>query len=228
MTLQEKLNQLGNYTSQLLRKNFGRGPESCYATFRTPFVIFYIRGFLSPMEEVLLKQGHSDTIDVSRSIVIESLLPELKGVIQVTLETEIREFYHDWNFPNNTGIIAAVMDPTSSQVEPLDDGFPVQEKLEYEITRISHMVEKTPDKIESFQISPKLYVVMRTGILVPVEKALVAKGYQQILAVTKDEMEKASFHRDGVFEEVFQQQVADIFVDWNVKEDKSLMCFVLK
>ena len=46
--------------------------------------------------------------------------------------------------------------------------------------------------------------------------------------VTKDELEKSYLHRDSRFEEIFRNPVADIFVDWDFSEDRSIMCFVLK
>jgi uncharacterized protein YbcI len=77
-------------------------------------------------------------------------------------------------------------------------------------------------------ISPKIFLVKRDGILVRIERVLNAKGFEQTLLVTKDELEKSYLHRDGRFEEIFSNPVADIFVDWDFNEDKSIICFVLK
>jgi len=73
-----------------------------------------------------------------------------------------------------------------------------------------------------------MYLVKRDGILVQIEKQLIIKGYEQTLMVTKDELEKSYLHRDSRFEEIFRNPVADIFVDWDFSEDRSIMCFVLK
>lgn len=189
MDLQEKLKQLNSYASKLLRQNFGKGPTACQSFIGYRYLVFYIFDFLTPMENILLQQGHADSIDTSRSIILESILLELKGVIQL---------------------------------------FPEQSLLEAEISRISEMVEKVPDRIESYRIASKAYIIVRSGILVPIEKTLIAKGFQQILAFTKDELEKTYLHRSGRFNGIFQSAVSDIFVDWNFKEDKSLMCFILE
>jgi uncharacterized protein YbcI len=156
---------------------------------------------------------------------MEHLLEEIKGVVQVSISVEVREYYHDWNFPNNSGIIIFVLEG-----ELTEDALEVQvdsASLEREVARISMLVQKVPDQIHIFPISPTVIVVERKGILVQIEKALISKGFQQELKFTKDELEKEYFHRDGNFEALFQKSVKDIFVDWNFKEDKSLMAFIL-
>ncbi|GAA0357565.1 hypothetical protein GCM10008968_11570 [Bacillus horti] len=152
-------------------------------------------------------------------------------MIQVTFDIEVGSFYHDWNFPNNSGVIIAALQhdeqrfvqETRGEEESVDI-----EKLEAEVNRISGLVQKVPNETTVHRISPTIYVVLRIGILIPIEKALIAKGFEKELLFTKDELEKAHFHRSGQFEQIFRRQVNDIFVDWNLKEDKGLMCFVLK
>jgi len=224
---QQKLLDISSFTSKLLRKNFGRGPQSCHAFFNHHFLVFYIRGFLSPMESILLEKGNADNIEISRNIVMQMILAQLKGVMELEFKQDIVDFYHDWNYPNNTGVIVVVFEngitPVSSHEQPNQS-----KALIAEVERISGMVQKVPDRTEVYQVSPKLYIVKRIGILVPIEKALIAKGFQETLLVTKDDLEKTYFHRDGRFEEVFQQPVADIFIDWNLQGDDCIMCFVLK
>jgi uncharacterized protein YbcI len=177
------------------------------------------------MEEILLKQKQRKTVDDARTLIMEHLLEEIKGVVQVSISVEVREYYHDWNFPNNSGIIIFVLEE-----ELTEDALEVQvdsASLEREVARISMLVQKVPDQIHIFPISPTVIVVERKGILVQIEKALISKGFQQELKFTKDELEKEYFHRDGNFEALFQKSVKDIFVDWNFKEDKSLMAFIL-
>ncbi|WP_010677815.1 Na-translocating system protein MpsC family protein [Bacillus timonensis] len=226
MNLQEKLKYISSYTSKLLRSKFGRGPESCFAGTADHFLVLHIRGFVSPMEEVLLQENQHIQVDRARDVVIKSILAELKGVFQVTLETEVKVFSHDWNFPNNTGVIIAELDQTLVPMEKNEEvNFLL---LESEVERISCLVEKTPEETLSFQITPKIFIVKREGILVPIEKALIEAGFEKELHFTKDELEKSYFHRHGKFDQVFHRSVTDIFIDWNFKNDNSLICFILK
>lgn len=226
---QQKLMDISSLTSKLLRKNFGRGPESCFAFKNNDFLVFYIRGFLSLMESILLESGNSDNIDISRSIIMQSIFTQLKGIIELEFEQEVKSFYHDWNYPNNTGMITVAFEKDITNEKNQAGSQPPEfNRLIDEVERISAIVEKIPEKTMAFQIAPKLYLVKRDGILVQIEKTLIEKGYEQILLVSKDTLEKSYFHRDAHFEDIFKQPVADIFIDWNLNEDNSMICFVLK
>ncbi|WP_342047750.1 Na-translocating system protein MpsC family protein [Bacillus sp. OTU530] len=226
--LQQKLMDISSLTSKLLRKNFGRGPEACYAYANEQFLVFYIRGFMSPLESILLENGNPDNIDISRNIVMKTVLNQLKGIIELEFEQDVECFYHDWNYPQNTGMITVQFEGDITKQVHQDNGSIDLKPLIAEVERISILVQKKPEKTEAFFISPKMYLVKRDGILVQIEKQLIIKGYEQTLMVTKDELEKSYLHRDSRFEEIFKNPVADIFVDWDFSEDRSIMCFVLK
>ncbi|ULT57906.1 DUF2294 domain-containing protein [Neobacillus drentensis] len=229
LPMQQKLMDISSLTSKLLRKSFGRGPESCYAYANERFLVFYIRGFMSPLESTLLENGNSDNIDISRHIVMKSVNNQLKGILELEFEQDIESFYHDWNYPQNTGMIAVEFEGDIAQPMARNQGGSVDLKpLIEEVERISILVQKRPERTEAYFISPNIYLIKRDGILVQIEKALVSKGYEHTLLVTKDELEKSYLHRDGRFEEIFHNPVADILVDWDLSEDRSIMCFVLK
>ncbi|OLO42195.1 hypothetical protein BTR23_02945 [Alkalihalophilus pseudofirmus] len=226
MEIQEQLKHISSYTSKLLRKNFGRGPESCQATLNGKHLVLYIRGFISPMEEVLVQKGQQNYVHSARDVIIGDIIIELKGVVQVTLQTDVHEAYHDWNFPNNSGMV--ILELENEVLESDEDlGFKIH-TFEQEVSRISSLVQKVPEQINTVVHTKNILLVERVGILVPIEKALVHKGFTSELILTKDELEKKYFHRDGKFEEIFHRRVQDIFIDWNLIEDKSLMAFILK
>jgi uncharacterized protein YbcI len=222
---QDKLNSISSYTSKLLRRNFGRGPESCQSTVSNGHFVIHIRGFISPMEEVLMEQGQRDQVERARTIIINHIIEELKGVIQVSLEREVEEYYQDWNFPNNTGIIIFVLSETERKEIP--EKVMMIKDLESEVARISELVQKVPDKINVYSLSSSIYIVERKGILIPIEKALISKGFANELRITKDELEKKYFHRYGRFSEIFNGGIRDIFIDWNFPADKSLMAVIV-
>ncbi|WP_241558969.1 Na-translocating system protein MpsC family protein [Oceanobacillus halophilus] len=222
---QNILNSISSYTSKLLRKNFGKGPKSCQTTVNHKFVVLYIRGFISPMEEVLISQGQTNQVTKARNVIINQVLEELTGVIQVSLNSEVEYYYHDWNFPNNTGNIIYVLNEEirNENINSMIDN----SLLEQEVARISELVQKVPDNINIYPVSSTIYLVGRIGILVPIEKALINKGFKDELLFTKDSLEKSYFHRYGKFKDIFKSDIKDIFIDWNTKEDKSLMAFIL-
>lgn len=225
MVDQEVLNSISSYTSKLLRKNFGKGPKSCQTIINHHFVVLYIRGFISPMEEVLMSQGQTSQVEKPRNVIINHVLEELTGVIHLSLNRDVEHYYHDWNFPNNSGVIIYVLNEevNKENFKPTIDN----SLLEHEVARISELVQKVPAHINVFPVFPTIYLVERSGILIPIEKALMEQGFKDELLITKDRLEKSYFHNYGKFKEIFNSEVTDIFIDWNTKEDKSLMAFIL-
>ncbi|MCI3926860.1 DUF2294 domain-containing protein [Paenibacillus sp. TRM 82003] len=229
MMFQEELKKISSYVSKLLRQKFGRGPEACFASAYGNYLVVTIRGFMSPMEEVLLQNDREDSVDRTRSIIVASMLPEIKGVISLSLGMETSRFYQDWNYSNNAGVIIAVFDEELPQ--------PVQRQAEIhidfdafrdEVSRISGIIQKVPDKTEVHPITPKLILVLRMGILVPIEKALLARGFESELRSAKDELEKRHFQQSAIFEKLVGGTLENVFVDWNFHHDDSAVCFQLK
>lgn len=226
--IHQKLSDISSLISKLLRKNLGRGPDFCHAFANHRFLVIYMRGFLSPMEAILLEHGNLDHLKFSRNIVMNSVLANLQGILEHEFKQDVQHFYHDWNFEKNTGMITVVFENNILSVDEKIFPFSEYDRLIHEIERISALVQKTPDRTDAYRITPKLFLVKRTGILIPIEKALIAKGFQQILLDTLDEMENSCYELQGRFVDIFKQPIADIFVDWNLKEDKSITCFMLR
>ncbi|WP_167577770.1 Na-translocating system protein MpsC family protein [Ammoniphilus sp. YIM 78166] len=224
----EQLKHISSYTSKLLRQKFGKGPESCHASYGSRYIVLYLRKFICPMEEVLLAQNQYETVTHSRHTIIETILVELKGVIQVTMDVEVLEFYHDWSYENNNGIIVAYVQDGQADFAPEESDFPEKTALEQEVSRLSFQLQKLPGTIESFKISPKIYIVIRYETLVYIEKALIHKGYGKVLKITKNEYEKKLLHSDGRFEQIFGNKVTDIFCDEDFSLDKALTIFFTK
>lgn len=173
------------------------------------------------MEEELLKQGEAEHIEILRNAIIKPILEELKGIIHVVFQEDVAETYHDWNLPNYSGLLIFGLENsihTSTEQMSFDIG-----RFEANIARISQLVQKVPDQINLFFLAKQVLLVERKGILIPIEKALIDRGFGEELKMTKDELEKTYFHREGNFVDLFNKKIADIFIDWNFKEDKSLM-----
>ncbi|MFD1637718.1 Na-translocating system protein MpsC family protein [Evansella tamaricis] len=226
MNNQDILSKISSYTSKMLRQKFGRGPESCRATLGINHLVLYIRGFVSPMEEVLLKTSQTAYVNHARDVIIKHVMEELKGVVQISLDVEVEEYFHDWNFTNNTGMLMLVLNGTT-ETEQVHPNFNKQ-ALELEVARITSLVQREPDAIKTYILSENVILVERIGILIPIEKALILKGYSSELLLTKDDLEKSYFHRDANFNTIFTTPVQDLFIDWDFKEDKSMVGFVLK
>ncbi|MDQ0230370.1 Na-translocating system protein MpsC family protein [Metabacillus malikii] len=225
MQIQDQLSTLSGYASKLLRKVFGRGPKSCQAFANQQFLVIYIRGFLSPMEEALISQGRNDYVERARNVIMKPVLEELRGVIQITLDVEVNETYHDWNISNYSGLIMFVLNSSLHNSNHLI-AFNSAE-LENQVSQISAQLQKVPDQIHTYSLSEQIVLVERKGILITLEKALINHGFGEELRMTKDNLEKDYFLHERSIIELFQRPIADLFIDWDFVMDKSLMCFII-
>jgi hypothetical protein len=103
------------------------------------------------MEEVLLQHDKEDSVDRTRSIIVSSMLPEIKGVISLSLGVEVDRFYHDWNYSSNAGVIIGVFEqdlPFSNNGQGVP-GFQMNlPAFREEVNRISGYVQKVPFQLK--------------------------------------------------------------------------------
>lgn len=181
---------ISSHASKMLRKNFGRGPESCKAFLSEKFLVLYVRGFISTMEETLIRQSQRDQVERARDVIVQHAMEEMRGMIELLLEQEVGSVFHDWNFPNNSGVMIFLLQPVESREgERKPAGVDIA-RLEAEVARLSQLVQKIPNRILTHPVSQNVYLVERDGILIPIEKALVERGFTDELKLTKDELEK--------------------------------------
>ncbi|MEH7128397.1 Na-translocating system protein MpsC family protein, partial [Neobacillus drentensis] len=79
----------------------------------------------------------------------------------------------------------------------------------------------------SYLLNERTLVVIRNGILVPIEKELIRLGNFEALRLAKRNLEKRLLHNSGNFESILQTKVNDIFVDWDFYRDKSVIVLIL-
>lgn len=94
------------------------------------------------------------------------------------------------------------------------------------IRETSNKAERVPDDVSSVQVNNRTTLIVRTGILVPIEKRLIALGYDNVLKIAKRELEKELFMEEDLFTELLGAKVEDIFIDWNFEKDKSTIIIV--
>ena len=219
--------ELSSYISKVLRDNFGKGPESVHVSIGKTFITFYIRNFLSPTEKVLMNQNQEQTVQQTRDLVMQTLIPEIKAYIKIVTGMEIREFYYDWSLHNKSGMFTGVcLDSTSTDI-PIKEEFPGKAELINEVINLSSESEKKPDEIYSCQLNHRSILVIRNGILVRIEKQLIRQGMREELKLAKRTLEKGLLHNNNHFEAILNTRVVDIFVDWDFDLDKSVIVFFI-
>ncbi|RFU69687.1 DUF2294 family protein [Bacillus sp. V59.32b] len=218
--------ELGSYIGRLLRENFGRGPESVFASINKPFITVYITNFLSPMEKALVNQEQSIYVEKTRDMLMETLIEEIKAYIKIHIGMDIEEFYYDWNLDSPSGMFVAI---SAENNQSIIDSYENQDEIHNEIARVSKEAEKQPDTIYSYFINSRTLLIIRTGFLVNIEKELIKLGFQDTLRVTKRNLEKRLIHEHRYnFETYLDAQLTDFFVDWDFERDRSSIIFILK
>ncbi len=217
--------ELSSYIGRALREAFGKGPESVYVSINQSFITVYLRNFISPTENVLLEQKQKQLVQSTRDILMETLIPEFKAYMKILTGLDIKEFYYDWGLHNKSGMFVCIgSDATKDENNAEYNG---RNSIHEEVRVISIQAEKEPEKIDSYFINNRTLVVIRKGILVPIEKELIRLGHSEILKLSKRNLEKRLLHNKGNFEGILQTKVADIFVDWDFQLDKSAIVLIL-
>ena len=218
--------ETGGYISTLLRDYFGKGPSSVFVTVNKPFVTFYLSGFLSPTERILLKQNETRRILETRDLLMNDLEEEIKLQLQKIAQLEIKEIYADWNLDMKTGMIIAVMDN-----EDAKDDIPWPEAIDKEsfhdkVNLASKRAQKTPESTESYWLSDRTILIRRQGIFVEIEKELIKGGFIEELKLVKRPLERGLLEKVNL-EEDLNQQIQEMFFDWNFETDKGYTVILL-
>ncbi|MEH7303736.1 Na-translocating system protein MpsC family protein [Neobacillus drentensis] len=221
--------ELAGFIGRTLRENFGKGPESVFVSYNHSVMTVYLRNFISPSESVLLGQQQETMVQTTRDLLMQTLIPEFKAYIKILTDMDVSEFYYDWGLHNKSGIFVCI-GSTSSESDPQYEKryhYPGQDSLHQEINRISLQAEKAPEDVVSCLLNERTLVVVRNGILVPIEKELIRLGNFEALRLAKRNLEKRLLHGSGNFESILQTKVNDIFVDWDFNRDKSVIVLIL-
>lgn len=218
--------EISSYISTLLRTNFGKGPTSVYVSVNRPYITVHFRGFMAPMEAILMKQNESKRILETRDLMMNNLRHEIKLQFLKIADLDVKDIYADWDLENKTGMIIAILDEKPSAKFEWPDSVN-QKVFEEKIDLASLKAEKIPEKTESFWLNDRTILVKRSGILVRIEKELIRNGFIEELKVTKRPLERQVM-REVQMESVLKRTVSEIFVDWNFDEDISYIAFMLE
>lgn len=220
-------NEISGYIATLLRQNFGKGPTSVYVTLTRPYLTIHFRGFIAPMEKILLNKHEGKRILETRDLLMNELAPEIMLQLYKITGLDIQSIYADWNLDKETGMIFAVLNEAADEeleFWPKD----VKQKEFYKAIDIaSEMSEKLPEKTDIFWLSERTVLVVRDKILVPIEKELILNGYTEELKLAKRPLEKRVIGEVNIPSSE-ARIIEETFVDWNFEKDEGFFLFVLK
>jgi uncharacterized protein YbcI len=218
--------ELSSYISKILRDNFGKGPESVHVSYGYTFITIYIRNFESPTEKVLMNQKQEEIVQRTRDLLMQTLIPEIKTYIKIVTGMEVREFYYDWDLHNKSAMFTGICSDSTSLGKTVVENYSGREEIHKEIINLSRESEKRPEEVYSCQLNHRTLLVIRNGILVSIEKQLIRQGMREELKLAKRILEKGLLHNNNHFESILNTKVLDIFVDWDLDLDKSVIVFI--
>ncbi|MDG5472022.1 Na-translocating system protein MpsC family protein [Jeotgalibacillus sp. ET6] len=210
--------EVSGYISTLLRDHFGKGPRSVYVTINRPFITIHFRGFLAPMEKVLLQRNEWKRVLEIRDLLVQKLREDIKNELKKIADLDIEEFYADWNLELETGFFIGVMkgEPKGSAFD--GPSFINKEAFKQRIRDATEKAQRIPGRIDAYWLSDRTVLVKRTDILVGIEKALIKEGYTEVLKLTKRPMER-SLLVEANLDELLNRKIEEIFLDWDFTED---------
>ncbi|MEC5424407.1 Na-translocating system protein MpsC family protein [Virgibacillus sp. C22-A2] len=217
---------IASSTGRLLRDNFGKGPGSIYVTVVKPFITIYLKSFLAPMERVLLNQDNTLRVQETRDILMNELLPEIKLIFSSETGTKVSRVFYDWSLENKTGMIFAEMDSIENETDEEFLSYQAKDEVHNEIDRFTKKAQKSPRELRSFKLNSRTIISKREDILVRIEQELIESGFEKQLRISKRRLEKNLINR-GFLESVLNQEIQDIFVDWDFHNDIGYVIFVL-
>jgi len=177
MDIKAQQTKLANNVGKLLRDNFGKGPEAVHVTIYEPYVVIYVSGFVSPMEQVLLNQNEELQVMTTRELLVKTLEPQITGQIKGITDLDIQHLYYDWNLDHHSGIFVGVcLDDLKADLTE-GDPYPGKQAIHDRIIKMSEIAQKGPEKISSYKLSDRTLVIVREGILVAIEKQLISLGF---------------------------------------------------
>ncbi|SEO81155.1 Uncharacterized conserved protein [Paenibacillus sophorae] len=108
--------------------------------------------------------------------------------------------------------------------EAFTDEYAKQDEVHNQINEVSSKVQRFPDFTVSWWINPRMLIIKREGIMIPLEKELIELGYENTLKTTKRKMEKRYLETTTIAP-LLGKELADIYVDWDFDKDKSVIAY---
>lgn len=216
---------LSSTLSKLLKRRFGKGPETCYVNGDEERLIIFMRNFVTPAEEVLLGNNEYEIAISFRNAIINSVIKEFKPVIKKTLGRTFANAYYDWSYDNNTGMI--LLDNGHAEYEEkLSIG--LKNIIFSMIDSIGSRLHKRPQQLKLVKYTPTICMIETHGVLAQLETLVYKSGNINLLYRYSNSIKEGYLQHKKEFEETFNRNIEDIFIIWDYQQDRSLLVFTFR
>src|SRR4051812_32934045 len=197
---QEDLLSLSSSFSKIIKRGFGKGPETCYTVLKANRLYVYIRNYMTPAEEILSEKQEYNLVTKFRSSVITALSKELVQEASQLLGISFESFYQDWNYNTNSGILLLVNNSNNPDMK-IDDR--LESKLFHLIRMVGSQLHKVPSKLKVVKYTQNICAIELKGVMLPLEYLLLENGDSDLLLTYGREIKKGYYQHKLLFEDLF-------------------------
>jgi uncharacterized protein YbcI len=223
ISTQENLVYLSSTFSKLLKRRFGKGPESCNVILKGNRFYIYMRNFITPAEEVLMTQGQLELAHNFRSAVINSVTQEFIPEVSRALGITFNYFLHDWNYDKNTGILL-LDNGESNHEEKIDNS--LQNSLFHLIENVGSGYHKKPYSMKIVKFTQNICAIELKDVLLPLERFVYEKGNVDLLLHHAWNIKVGYWKNKEQFESLFGRLIEDMFIMWDYKNNRNYLVFI--
>ncbi|MGI8387271.1 Na-translocating system protein MpsC family protein [Robertmurraya sp. P23] len=223
LATQDDLHALSSSFSKLLKRGFGKGPETCFTVFKGNKLYVYIRNFMTPAEEILYNDHQNNLITEFRTSVIRSLSDELLQESSRLLGMPFHSFYQDWNYDTNSGMLLLVSNSVNLDLKTEEKGSDGVNKV---IRKIGTQFHKIPVTLRTVPSPTNSYAVESKGVLLPLENFIYERGQMELLLTQARNVKKGYMTHKNIIEEALNRSIEDIFMMWDYVENKNYLIFI--
>lgn len=219
---QEDLLYISNNFSRILKRSFGKGPESCYTLLKENRLYVYMRNFVTSGEEALINNKEYNLARNFRFRVIQAVSDELVEIVTKVLGTSFDSLYQDWNYESNTGmlLLANQNDYNEVKVEAI-----FKKDLFDMIIKVGSELHKVPNELAIIKFTQNVCAIEARGSLLWLETHLYEQGEINVLHSRSRKIKKGYLKHKILFEEIFNRSIDDIFIMWDFKNKKNYLIF---
>jgi uncharacterized protein YbcI len=220
----EELTMISSYTSKLIKKTFGKGPENCFSQLSDQYIVIYIKKFMTPIEEVLVNKGKLELAESIRHTVMKEIYLLLKDALHSSFGKTVSKFYTDWDYLDNAGVILGEWEERSTFNKEL----PLTKNLKSQVLSYGSQLLQQINDVTINRIGQNIYVVKCKADLSPIEKVLLEKGLVDLLKEREREIRLYYSSCKKSLEKIFIKEIEAIFMYWDYEKASYYILFVLK
>lgn len=218
--------EISGYISNLFRTHFGKGPTAVYVTIEDSFITIHFRGFLAAMEKNQVNQNEMQRVLITRDLIISDLEPEITRTIETVTGNHIKEFYTDWDFEKETGLMVGIIDGELNGLHLKLPSTVDERAIRGYINRASEKAQKIPEQVNVYWLNDRTILVRRSGILLEIEKEMIKDGLTDELKLNRRQLERRAF-KEIQPENALESRIEETFLYWNFEKDLGYVVFRL-